>query len=128
MITRFYALLAFVALAACGITGPVPPPGTPGIVNCSDTALHQAELNILPSVETALASANWEQALLTVAAGIAGPLALSEVDCVVAYVENEAALASTATADSIEATKVSNARAWLAKHPANITGMAPVAP
>ncbi len=124
--TRVYALLMLIALGACGISGPVPPPGTPGIVNCSDTALHQAELNILPSVETALASANWEQALLTLVASIGGPLALAEVNCVVAWVENQAALQATATADSLEATKVSHARAWLAKHPANVTGMATV--
>ena len=128
MITRFYALLAFVALAACGITGPVPPPGTPGIVNCSDTALHQAELNILPSVETALASANWEQALLTVAAGIADPLAIQEVSCVVAWVESEADKAASATADSLEATKEAHAKSWLTKYGQGITGAAAVSP
>ena len=109
------------SLSGCKSLGPTPPPGTPGFVSCSETTLHQAELGILPAVETALASANWEGALLSIVAGIGGPLALAEVNCVVTYIESEAAKASTATADSIEAAKVSHAAAWLLKYPANIT-------
>jgi hypothetical protein len=119
--TRIYAFICALALASliggCGITGPVPPPGTPGIVACSDTALHEAELSILPNVETALASANWEQALLSLVAGIGGPLALQEVSCAVQWVEAQAEKSGSVTADSLEATKAAHAIAWLAKHP-----------
>ena len=59
---------------------------------------------------------------MTIVASVAGPFALQEVSCVVAFVESEATKQSIATADSLEATKASNAAAWLAKHPANITG------
>jgi len=111
-------LLALTALSSCKtITGPVPPPGTPGFTNCSDTAVHQAALNLLPSVENALATDNWESALLTIVAGVGGPLALAEVNCAVLWVENNAALQATATADSLEATKAAHAKAWLEKHP-----------
>src|SRR6185312_15350971 len=57
------AVLLFALLGCSGcksVLGPVPPPGTPGFVNCSDAALHAAALNILPSVETALATASYE--------------------------------------------------------------------
>lgn len=109
-------VLVALGLTSCGIKGPVPPPNTPGLANCSDAALHEAELNILPSVETALASPNWESALLAIVASVGGPLALTEVSCVVAWVEAEATKAETATADSLEATKAAHARAWLAKY------------
>lgn len=105
------------SLSGCPALGPTPPPGTPSIVACSETALHNATLNILPSVETALATGSYEAALATLIAGVGGPLALQEVECAVAWVANEAALAETATGDSIEATKAKNARAWLAAHP-----------
>jgi hypothetical protein len=109
-------LLVAIGLSSCGITGPVPPPNTPGITNCSDAALHQAELNILPAVENALASPNWESALLAIVASVGGPLALTEVSCVVAWVEEEATKAAATTADSLEATKAAHAKAWLAKY------------
>ena len=118
--TRFCAFLtalALVMLVGCGITGPVPPPGTPGIVACSDTALHDAELSILPNVETALASANWEQALLSLVAGIGGPLALQEVSCAVQWVEAQAEKSAATTSDSLQATEAAHAVAWLVKHP-----------
>lgn len=105
------------SLAGCPTLGPTPPPGTPGIVACSETALHNATLNILPSVETALATSSYEQALATLVAGIAGPLALQEVECAVAWVALDAAKASAVTADRIEATKAANAKAWLTAHP-----------
>lgn len=126
-------LLAALSLSGCShVLGPVPPPGTPGFVNCSDTALHNAEVSILPNVETALASANWEQALLSIVAGIGGPLALGEVNCVVAWVESKAetsvgaATQANSEADPLEVTKGANAAAWLKAHPANITGTASV--
>lgn len=108
--------------SGCGVTGPVPPPGTPGIANCSDTALHAAELKLLPSLESAVALANFadaESAIATIVAQeaitVGGPLALAEASCVIAWIESKAEAATTATADSIESTKVSNAKRWLAK-------------
>lgn len=110
------------SLAGCGVTGPVPPPGTPGVANCSDTALHAAELKLLPSLESAVALANFadaESAIATIVAQeaitVGGPLALAEASCVIAWIESKAEAATTATADSIESTKVSNAKKWLAK-------------
>lgn len=114
------AVLLFALLGCSGcksVLGPVPPPGTPGFVNCSDAALHAAALNILPSVETALATASYEAALATLVASVGGPLALSEVECAVAWVASEAARAEVATSDSLEAAKFARAQAWLAAHP-----------
>lgn len=105
------------SLGGCQSLGPTPPPGTPGFVNCSDTALHQAELNLLPAVETALASASWESALLSIAAGVGGPLAMAEVSCTVQWVLSKAEASAAATSDSVEATKAANAKAWLVKYP-----------
>jgi hypothetical protein len=120
MKSRFFGLAAFLLLASVDcrtITGPAPPPGTPGFANCSDAAVHLAALNLLPSVENALATDNWESALLAIVASVGGPLALAEVDCAVLWVESKAQTNVIATADSLEATKEAHAKAWLEKHP-----------
>lgn len=116
--------LLFLALPLLGAStclhtnGPTPPAdGGVTFVNCSEAAIHQAALNILPSVETAIASANWEQALAAIIAGIGGPLAFAEVACAVAWIETKAESAGTmATKDPLEATKAAHARAWLSAH------------
>lgn len=110
-------LLTALCLCSCKSLGPTPPPGTPGFVNCSDAAIHQAALGLLPAVENALATDNWEAALLTIIAQDGGPLALAEVDCAVLWVESKAEDAQATTADSLEATKAAHAKAWLVKHP-----------
>jgi hypothetical protein len=114
-------VLAACALATLGscksVLGPTPPPNTPGFVNCSEAAIHAEALNLLPAVENALAGGSWEADLLALAASAGGPLALAEVDCAIAWVEDKAATMATATADSLEATKVAHAQAWFAKHP-----------
>lgn len=99
--------------------GPIVPPGDagPSFVNCSEAALHQAVLNILPSAETAIAQANYEAAVAALIAGIGGPLAFDEVACAIQWIASKAALQETATGDTLEATKAAHARAWLAAHP-----------
>ena len=121
------ALLLIAALGCngCKLFGPTPPPNTPGFVNCSDAALHAAALNILPSVETALATDSYEAALATLVASLAGPLALSEVECAVAWVANQAAMREQATGDPVEATKETHALAWLRAHPVTFAPAAP---
>jgi hypothetical protein len=115
--------LVLLCLSGCKSLGPTPPPGTPGFVNCSDTAIHQAALNLLPSIETALATANFEAAIAALVALDGGPLALAEAACAVQWVLSKAQqnLVATTTSsspgDSIEAAKVANAKAWLAAHP-----------
>jgi len=104
------------------VLGPVPPPGTPGFVNCSETALHEAALNVLPNVENALATASYEQALATLIASEVGPLAVEEVECAVEWIATQAETApdggrAPAEYDPLEATKAAHARAWLAAHP-----------
>ncbi|HXU23052.1 MAG TPA: hypothetical protein VN697_03370 [Tepidiformaceae bacterium] len=112
------ALAALVGLSGCkSVLGPVPPPNTPGFVNCSEAALHAAALNILPSAETAIAQANYEAAVAALIAGIGGPLAFAEVACALQWIASKAALQETATGDPLEATKAAHARAWLAAHP-----------
>jgi hypothetical protein len=111
-----------VALSCSHVLGPVPPPGTPGFVNCSETALHDAALNVLPSVENALATASYEQALATLIASEVGPLAVEEVECAVQWIASQAMAApdggrAPAEYDPLEATKEAHARAWLAAHP-----------
>jgi hypothetical protein len=104
--------------------GPVPPADGGTFTDCAGAALHQTEVDILPAVENALASSNWESALISIATQLGGPLALEEVACVVAWVEAKAEQQAQLTADSLEATKAVHAKAWQAKHPANITGTA----
>ena len=116
------ALLAFLP-ATMGASCPKPPPGSPSadagpsFVNCSDAAIHQAALNILPNVENALASSSWEAALTSIIAGIGGPLAFAEVACAVQWIETEADKSATMTEDSLEAVKAAHAKSWLAAHP-----------
>jgi len=118
------------ALSCSHVLGPVPPPGTPGFVNCSETALHEAALNVLPSVENALATASYEQAIATLIASEVGPLAVEEVECAVAWIAAQAETApdggrAPAEYDPLEATKASHARAWLAAHPVTFAPGAP---
>jgi hypothetical protein len=122
-------LLPFLGGATCiksQPVGPVPPPDAgPSFVNCSDAALHQAALNILPAAETAIAQSNYEAAVAALIAGIGGPLAFAEVACALQWIESKAEANVTATADSLEATKAAHAKAWLAAHAVTF---APVSP
>lgn len=112
------AIVALLSLTGCkSVLGPTPPPNTPGFVNCSETALHAATLNILPSAETAIAQPDYEAAVAALIAGIGGPLAFAEVACALQWIANEAALQETATGDPLEVLKSTHARAWLAAHP-----------
>lgn len=107
------------SLSGCNsVLGPTPPPNTPGFVNCSDTAIHQAALNLLPSIETALATGSYEAAIAALIAQDGGPLALAEAACAVQWVISKLEGQSAATsADSIASTQVANGKAWLAAHP-----------
>lgn len=118
-------LTVFLAGGCSHVLGPVPTPGTPGFVNCSDAAIHQAALNILPSVENALAVDGYEAKLATLIASLAGPLALAEVECAVAWVESKAERDVTVTADSLSAAQAAHAKAWLAAHPVTFTPAGP---
>ena len=113
------APLLFGGATCKNIPGPIVPPGDagPSFVNCSDAALHQAVLNILPAAETAIAQADYEAAVAALIAGIGGPLAFDEVACAIQWIASKAALQETATGDTLEATKAAHARAWLAAHP-----------
>lgn len=117
MKSRIVGLLVFVALANCKtISGPVPPPGTPGVVNCLDTAVHNAALGFLPAVENALATDNWEAALATIVAQDGGPLALAAVECAVAWIVSKAETnTAMASVDPLEVTKEAHGKAWLSK-------------
>jgi hypothetical protein len=116
-------LVALTAISSCKtITGPVPPPGTPGLANCSDATMHDAELRLLPSLENAVALANFAdvegavaQIVATEAISVGGPLALAEASCVIAWIESKAEAVAGVTADSLEARKAANAKTWLAK-------------
>jgi len=110
-------LLPFLGGAMCVKTPVTPTPADagPSFVNCSDAAIHQAALNILPNVETAISQPNYEAAIASIIAGLVGPLAFDEVACAVQWVESKAE-ANAVTADSLEATKAANAKAWLAAH------------
>jgi hypothetical protein len=115
------ALGAVLVVSGCPATsGPTPPPGTPGIVNCSETALHAAALNILPAVANALSTGGYEAALLSIVASVGGPLALSEVECAVAWVASQSGKSARATSDPLEATKAAHAKAWLSAHPVTL--------
>jgi hypothetical protein len=111
--------------ATCRTVGPVPPGGT--LTDCSDAALHQAEIALIPQVENALALADYSSvtdALGSIVAGltatVGAPLALAEVTCVVDWVVSEAEKAKTQTADSLEASKAAFGSRWVTEHGATV--------
>ncbi len=113
--------------AGCWLTKP--PPVSPNVpdggfadasagtvfVDCSDAALHNAALKLLPAVETGLATGNLEAALATVGVSLGAPLVVDEVSCAVAWVV--ARVSHSEAADPIENTKLVNGTAWLASRP-----------
>lgn len=110
--------------ATCIKPPPITPPADGGtFTDCSDAALHNAIQTLIPDVETALASGNWDTALAVLISNTAGPLAVAEVTCAVEYVLAKAeAAAAPPQSDSLNATKAAHAKAWLAAKGAPVTG------
>jgi hypothetical protein len=132
-VTRVYASVSLLALflacsgATCKQPGPVPPGDAGTLTDCSDAALHQAEISLIPQVENALALADYGSvtgALGSIVAGLAAtvgaPLALAEVTCVVDWVVAQAEKAKAQTADTLEASKASFGARWVSEHGANV--------
>lgn len=124
--TLLLALACLPALmgATCIKPPPITPPADGGtFTDCSDAALHSAIQTLIPDVETALASGNWDTALAVLISNTAGPLAVAEVTCAVEYVLAKAeAAAAPPQSDSLNATKAAHAKAWLAAKGAPVTG------
>jgi hypothetical protein len=122
-VKRLVALLAL--LSGCWLTKPQPITPTPPdggfadasagqtFKDCSEAAVHQAILGLLPAVETALATQNYVGEL----AVLVGKYGIAEVVCAVQYAVERSHLQVMATADPLEGTKLANGRAWLATHP-----------
>jgi len=89
--------------------------------NCSVEAVQAAGVDLIPDVETALASGQWEAELLKlvadfVSAGVA--CGLEAVNSSVTRVGSMAAAdAQIARMDALASMKAEHAKAWLAKHP-----------
>lgn len=128
------AAVCLLALGSGGSTcirapvGPTPPADGGTVTDCSDAALHQAELDALPAIESAAAEADFssvEAAAASVVANLAIkeglPLAGAEATCLFQWVEKQAASLS-ADDKEVEGLKLSNAQQWLAKHGARVTG------
>ena len=83
--------------------------------DCAASGLHTAWVNLLPSIETAMATGNIQAALLTEAATVGMPLAVAEFVCGVQYLVNKyLAEKPLYAADSLTATKIANGQRWLA--------------
>jgi hypothetical protein len=128
-VRRLAAILAGICVLSLGCWLTKPPPVSPNVpdggfadaspgsvfVDCSDAALHNAALKLLPAVETGLATGNLEAALATVGVSLGAPLVVDEVSCAVAWVV--ARVSHSEAADPIENTKLTHGTAWLASHP-----------
>lgn len=129
------AIILAVAVATGGSSGcwlTKPPPISPTapdggfadasagqtFVDCSQTALHDAYLGILPDIETALATGNYVGGL----AALVTQYGLAEVECGVAWVVDKANGMAQTTADPVQLTEANNGRAWLAAHPVTFKG------
>lgn len=113
--------------ATCRQPGPVPPAEAGTLVDCSDAALHAAELKIIPDVENALALGNYASvtaALASIVASLAvtdgAPLALAEATCVVDWLVAKLEAAKAQTADPLEASKAAFGARWVSEHGANV--------
>lgn len=87
--------------------------------DCNEDALHKAWVSVLPDIETAVAtSAGAVDAIVAQVAATAGvPLAVAEVKCGLQYLVDRITHSQQTAPDSLEATKLANAQAWLAAHP-----------
>lgn len=127
------ALLATaVSLGSFGCWLTKPPPISPTVpdggfadasagqtfVDCSEAAVHAVVLNILPAVETALATQDYVGAL----AVLVGKYSLAEVACAVSWVGQKAHGMAMTTSDAIETDKEQRARLWLQSHPVTFLG------
>lgn len=88
-------------------------------VDCSESALHAAWVNLLPDLETAVvAGIGSVDAVVAQVAATAGlPLALAEVKCGLQYLVDRITHSQQVAPDRIEATKLANAQAWLRANP-----------
>lgn len=122
------ALLAtVVSLGSFGCWLTKPPPVSPTVpdggfpdasagqtfVDCSLSAVHATELQILPSIETALATADYAVEL----AKLVSQFGLAEVECGVQWVVDKASGMAAKTFDAVEEDKAQRGRLWLAAHP-----------
>lgn len=121
------ASVALVTDGCAHLPGPVPPADAGTVTDCSDAALHQAEISIEPDVANAVALGDYagvEAAMASIVAQltvtVGAPLALAEATCAVDWIVAEAEKLQTATADSLAAMKVANGRRWVVEHGANV--------
>lgn len=87
-------------------------------VDCSDAALHATEMQILPAIETALATQDYAGSL----AILVGKYGLAEVACGVQWVIDKAHGQYLATGDTLEMAKANNGRVWLASQGVTFAG------
>lgn len=136
--TRLGLVCGFVTLLSLGCWLTKPPPISPTVPDggfadasagqtfkdCSEAALHSAWVSLLPDLETAVvAGVGSVDAVVAQVAATAGlPLALAEVRCGLQYLVDRITHSQQVAPDPIEATKLANAQAWLAKHPATNGG------
>lgn len=82
--------------------------------DCTETALHNAWVKLIPSIETAMATGSIQAAVATEAAIVGIPLATAEFICGVQYLVSVAEGRFAETNDRLERTKATNGKAWLA--------------
>lgn len=96
---------------------PTNTPGTPGIISCTEKKVADEALSILGKVATALASAGYEAALVTLAATLPADIAQAAIACAVQQNVSHAHAASMkAPGDNTAAIIETNGTAWLTAH------------
>lgn len=86
-------------------------------VDCSDDAIHQAAINLLPTIETGLATGNLDAALVAAGVNLGAPFVMAEVACGIHYLISRITHSQEVAPDGLEAKKLVNGQAWLASHP-----------
>lgn len=110
-----FILLFFAVAAACPQPSPPPTGPTPApspIIDCAEQAIRDTAINILPTVETALITASWEVALVS----LVSRFGESAVACAVQHAAGKAAHdAQVAPSDKLSQMRADNGKSWIAK-------------
>ena len=108
------AILLSTTVGGC----PFPPTGQPGVVgalvDCSEAAVHQVAINVMPDVATALSGGDWEASLTALAIKVGE----DAVACAVQHIASSALHDRQASpSDDIASRRYENGLAWMKKHP-----------
>lgn len=88
-----------------------------GVVECAKAGVHEVAVNLIDDAASALATGDWQSALLN----LVKQFGEGAVDCAVAEVADTAG--KHAALNELEATKARRAKEWLASRPVKVSGI-----